>query len=357
MGNQIRAIAVPLLATAAGLLVGMIFILISGADPGEAYEALLNAVAGEPRMVGETLVATIPLIFTGLAISLAFRCGLFNIGVEGQYLLAQVAAAWAGFALTMPEWLNPTIAGLIHPAIAMFFGMVAGGLWATISGVLKAYRGVHEVINSIMLNYVGLFLSTWLLQQSFLKGTGSSGASTPFVKPTAALTQGLIESSNLHAGLWVALGAAVLVWFFLFKTPYGYEIRAVGLSPGAAEYAGISVPRNIILAMGLSGALAGLAGSVQTLGILGKFYEPMGFVGYGFEGIAVALVGRNHPAGVVLAALLFGALGRGGPAMQAATGLPKEVIWIVQGTVIFFVAAEGLWNFLRSQRMKGEAKA
>lgn len=347
-GEIARGLAVPVVATLLGLLVGTLFILLAGADPVTAYQAFGHAVFGEPRMFGETLVSTIPLIFTGLAVALAFRCGLFNIGVEGQYLVGQLAAAWVGYRFVLP--------GVVHPAFAMLAAMAAGAVWAGIAGLLKAYRGVHEVINTIMLNYIGLYFTNWLLMAYLREPSGAAGAATPTVRPTAALAQGLIQGSRLHAGLWIGLVAAAIVWFFLWKTAAGYEIRAVGLSPGAAEYAGINVAGNIVLAMALSGALAGLSGGVQTLAIAGRFYEPSGFAGYGFDGIAVALVGRNHPFGVVLAALLFGALERGGPAMQAIAGVPKAVIYIVQGSVIFFVAAEGLWSFLKNRHTAKEVK-
>jgi len=346
--QAVDSLAIPLLAVIAGLLMGILFILIAGKDPLKAYSAFATAVAGEPRMVGETLVSSIPLVFTGLAVALAFRCGLFNIGIEGQYLVAQITTAWVGVSLSLPGWL--------HPAVALLAGMLAAAAWASIAGLLKAYRGVHEVINTIMLNYTGLWLCNWLLL-TYLRAPSNTGSATYPVKGTALLTQGLIADSRLHAGLWIALGVAFLVWFFLWRTPAGYEIRAVGLSPGAAEYGGINVKANIVLAMALSGALGGLAGGVQTLGVTLRFFEPMGFVGYGFDGIAVALVGRNHPLGVVLAAVLFGALERGGPMMQAAAGVPKAVVWIVQGTVIFFVAAEGLWKFLKQGRIRSEVKA
>ncbi len=352
--EAVEAVSIPVLATIVGMIVGTVFILIAGKSPIQAYTAFAQAVAGSPRAFGETLVSTIPLIFTGLAVSLAFRSGLFNIGVEGQYLVAQIAAVVVGYAVKMPEGLSPGLAGLFHVTLALLAGTAAGAFWASIAGLLKAFRGVHEVINSIMLNYVALFLGSWLLN-AYLKGSSGQGSSQP-VQATAALTQGLIEGSRLHTGLWIALVAAFVVWIILWKTPSGYEIRAVGLSPGAAEYAGISVGRNIVLAMALSGALSGLAGAVQTLGVNRRFFETTAFVGYGFDGIAVALVGRNHPLGVILAALLFGALERGGPQMQAAAGVPKAVIYIVQGTVIFFVAAEGIWRFLRNRKVKTEVK-
>lgn len=342
----LQAVSVPVLATILGLIVGTVFIFVAGKDPVLAYQAFARAVAGSPRGFGETLTSAIPLIFTGLAVSLAFRSGLFNIGVEGQYLVAQIATVVVGYTVSAP--------GFLHPLLALLAGAVVGALWAMITGLLKAYRGVHEVINSIMLNYVALFLCNWLLNAYLRAGSGQ--ASTHPIAATAELAQGLIQGSRLHTGLFIALLAALVVWVLLWKTPAGYEIRAVGLSPGAAEYAGISVPRNIVLAMALSGALAGLAGGVQTLGINRTFFETTAFVGYGFEGIAVALVGRTHPVGVVLAALLFGALERGGPMMQATAGVPKAVIYIVQGTVIFFVAAEGLWRFMRNRKIKTEVK-
>jgi len=344
--GALRAVTVPVLATVAGMLVGTIFILSTGHDPFEAYSAFFEAIAGSPYKFGETLVNTIPLIFTGLAVALAFRCGLFNIGLEGQYLVAALATAWAGSAFEM----HP----LIHAPFAILVGMIAGAFWAAIPGFLKAYRGIHEVINAIMLNYIGWYLTHWLVMGALRDPSGSN--STAAVHASARFAQGMIERSRLHSGLWIALVAAFLVWVFLWKTPAGYEIRAVGFSPGAAEYGGISVKRNIILAMALSGSLTGLAAAVQTLGIAGKFYEPLGFIGFGFDGIAVALVGQNHPLGVVLSALLFGSLERGGAGMNAAADIPKTVIQIVQGTVIFFVAVEGLWRYFRNRRAKKEVK-
>jgi ABC-type uncharacterized transport system permease subunit len=342
--EALAAVAVPIGATLLGLLVGTIFILASGSNPAEAYAALWQSVAGDPSQFGETLVNAIPLILTGLAVALAFRCGLFNIGVEGQYLVALVASAWAGYRFALPH--------VLHITLALLAGAVAGAAWAAIAGLLKAYRDVNEVITTIMLNYIALYFAHWLVMAP-LRDPQALAPATPPILPTAMLAQGLIAESRLHAGLWIALAAALLLWLFLWRTPLGYEIRAVGLSPGAAEYAGISVKRNVLLVMALSGALAGLAGGVQTLGITGRFYEQAGFIGYGFEAIAVALVGRNHPVGTVLSALLFAALDRGGPAMQAMAGVPMTVIAIVQGTVILFVAVEGLWNI----RQKRKARA
>lgn len=347
--GSLEAISTPVLATIVGLLVGMIFIVAAGKDPVLASRAFVKAVAGEPRFFGETLVSTIPLIFAGLAVAFAYRCGLFNIGVEGQYLVAQIATVVVGVYFVPPAGL-----GWLHPILALAAGALAGAFWGGIVGVLKAYRGMHEVINSIMLNYIGLYLADWLLKY-YLRPSNAQASSYDLAE-TSWLAQGLIPGSRLHTGLWIALAAALVCWVVLFKTPLGYEIRAVGQSPGAAEYGGISVAKSLILAMAISGALSGLAGAVQTMGINHRFNETSAFVGYGFDGIAVALVGRLHPAGVVLAALLFGALDRSGPMMQAMADVPKAVIYIVQGTVIFFVAAEGVFKFLKRRKAVKEVK-
>lgn len=339
---------VPVLAVVVGLIVGTIFIAASGASPGEAYVAFFRSVVGippfaEPRFFGETLVQTIPLVFTGLAHALAFRTGLFNIGAEGQYIIGSLVAAIIGYALPLPPG--------IHLVVALAGGFLGGALYAAIPGLLKAYRGVHEVVNSIMLNWVAFYFVNWAV--GLLKDPKStSGSATPMVLETARFAQGLM-GSRLHFGLLWAIGAAIVLYIYLWRTSSGYEIRSVGLSPGAAEYAGINVQWNIVKAMMISGGLAGLAGAVQVLAINFRFYEQIGFTNYGFDGMAVALVGRSHPIGVLLSALLFGALGRGGPAMQAAVGIPKAVIWVVQGVIVFFVACEGIWRFLKRQKQKG----
>ncbi|HLO02868.1 MAG TPA: ABC transporter permease [Symbiobacteriaceae bacterium] len=342
-------ILVPILSVVAGLLIGTIFIAGSGASVSEAYTAFFRSVVGsppfaEPRFFGETLVQTIPLIFTGLAHAIAFRTGLFNIGAEGQYIMGSLAAAILGYAIHLPTGL--------HLVVALAGGALGGALYAAIPGLLKAYRGVHEVVNTIMLNWIAFYFVNWAIH--LLKDPNAkTGSATPVVLETAKFVQGLIPGSRLHYGLLWAIATAIVLYIFLWRTASGYEIRAVGLSPGAAEYAGINVQWNIVKAMMISGALAGLAGAVQTLAINYRFYEQIGFTNYGFDGIAVALVGRSHPIGVLLSALLFGALGRGGPAMQAAAGIPKAVIWVVQGVIVFFVACEGLWRFLKRRKQKG----
>lgn len=341
--DALEGILIPLLAVVLALIVGVFFILWAGKDPIKAYGALWNNTFGSLRNFAETVNDTIPLIFTGLSVAFAFRCGLFNIGGEGQYLVGQMATAFIGYSLT-------GLPSLVHIPLVLLAGALGGALWAAVPGYLKARLGVHEVINTIMMNYVSIFLTHYLLI-NFMKAPGPIPFS-PKIAPSAELPvlfENLLKS-RLHVGIFVALLAAWLIYYLLFKTTVGYEIRAVGLNSTAAEYGGIKVSRNIVLAMVISGALAGLAGAVQVAGIQRRFYDAFGFVGYGFDGIAVALLGRNHPAGVILGAFLFGVLARGSMAMQSVAGVPKSIVWVVQASIIFFIAADGIIRWLIRRR-------
>ncbi|MHB9145374.1 MAG: ABC transporter permease [Symbiobacteriia bacterium] len=341
-----EGVLVPILAVVAALLVGALFIfslhpewsfVLRLQQVGDAYGALWRSTFGSTRSFLATLVEMIPLTFTGLAVALAFRSGLFNIGGEGQYLVGQMATAVVGYSVVgLSPWL--------HIPLVLLAGFAAGGLWAFLPGLLKARFGIHEVINTIMMNYIALYFVHWLLQ-NHLKDPTTLVPRTPVISSSAVLPL-LVPNTRFHLGFLLALLAALAVYYLLWRTTSGYEIRAVGLSPQAAEYAGISVPRNLILAMVLSGALAGLAGAVQVSGVQTAYYDALGFVGYGFNGIAVALLGRNHPFGVVVGALLFGALSRGAVSMQAVANVPKSVIGVVQAAIIFFVAAEAIFRVL-----------
>lgn len=331
-----REIALPPLAVVGALLVGTIFILYVGKDPVKAYGALWRASFGSLANFGEYLVTVTPLIFMGLSVSFAFRAGLFNIGGEGQYLVAQVAAAWVGYSFT-------GLPGMMHGWLVLLAAALAGAVWGVVPGLLKAYRGVHEVINTIMMNYIALFLCNWLVLGP-MRAPGNMPA-TPSI-PAEAMLAHLLPVSRLNTGFLLALAATILTYLLLFRTVWGYEIRAVGHNPLAAAYGGISMTRNTILTMAVAGALAGLAGGVQLAGLTGRFYQTASFAGYGFNGISVALLGKNHPAGALLGALLFGWLERGSSAMQATAGVPKSIVLVVQATVIFFVAAPGMIRWI-----------
>ena len=355
-----RQVAVAVIAVLLGLGVGAILIVISGllgpdhvldlTLPFQAYGAMLEGALGGPKQIANTLNSATPLIFTGLSVAFGFRAGLFNIGANGQFLVGAFCAALFG-----------TIAGIPFP-IAMLLSMAVGALggaaWGFIPGALKAWRGAHEVVTTIMLNYVAYLLLNLLASQVFADPTASFPR-TPDVKPEAMLPI-ILPDTRLHAGIIVALLTALAVWFVLFKTTLGFEIRTVGANASAARYAGIRPAIIIALTMSIAGGLAGLGGSVEILGVT-KNYPAEYIVAFGFDGIAVALLGRAHPAGVVGSALLFGVMRAGAGPMQRATGIPVDIILIVQAMILLFVAAQVIIERLlpkaRARRQGGQPAA
>lgn len=306
---------------------------------------LLRAIA--PLM--ESLRIATPYIFTGLAVALGFRCGLFNIGAEGQYFVGGLASVFVGYAVSGLPWF-------IHLPLAVAAGFLGGAAYAAIAGFLKARTGAHEVINTIMLNYIAFRLADYLLQVGGpMARPGDNRPVSPEVLPTAYLPQFFPDSLSLriNAGLILAVVVVWLVWFLLFKTNLGFEIRTVGANPRAARTAGINVERNFITAMGLSGGLAGLAGAHDILGV--TRYMPNAFsAGYGFDAIALALLGKSHPVGVLLASLLFGMLRAGAQRMQGFAAVPIDIISVLQGLIIVFIAAPELVRMLYRVRGKGK---
>ena len=293
---------------------------------------MLDAV----RPFGESLVISTPYIFAGLAVALGFRGGLFNIGAEGQLFVGGLASAYLGYALTGLPWI-------VHLPLAITGGILAGAIWGAIPGLLKAFTGAHEVINTIMMNYIAFRLTDYLLQGPMARPDGLP--ITPEIEPSAYLPALLPRPVRLHVGFFLALGVAALVYWFLWKTTYGFEIRTVGANPRAARYAGVRVPWTMVLTMGLSGALGGLAGASQILGVDHRMVRAFS-TGYGFDSIALALLGNSHPVGVVLASLLFGFLRGGAARMQSVAGVSAEIIRIVQGMVIVFIAAPSIIRLL-----------
>jgi ABC-type uncharacterized transport system permease subunit len=306
------------------------------------------------RPLTESLRIATPYIFAGLAVALGFRCGLFNIGAEGQYFIGGLASVYVGYSLTGLPWF-------VHLPLALVAGMAGGALWAAIAGFLKAKTGAHEVINTIMLNYIAYRLADYLLQVGGpMARPDDFRPISPEIQPTAYLPQFFPDnpSITINAGLFLALAAVALVYWLLFKTTLGFEIRAVGANPRAARTAGISVTRNFVLAMGLSGALAGMAGAHDILGVL-HYMPNVFFAGYGFDSIALALLGKSHPVGVLVASLLFGFLRAGAQRMQAPPSLvPIDIISVLQGLIIIFIAAPEVVRFiyrLRAPKEVGEA--
>ncbi|MBI4674009.1 MAG: ABC transporter permease [Chloroflexi bacterium] len=291
----------------------------------------------------ESLVAATPYIFTGLAVAVGFKGGLFNIGVEGQLFAGAIASAWVGFNIEGLPWF-------IHLPLALLAGLLAGAVWAGIAGVLKATRGVNEVINTIMLNYIMFLFTDWLLSESGPM-RGSAGAPrTPEIYPSAYLPRVLPDPVRFHWGFFLAVGAVFFVYWFLWKTTVGFEIRTVGASPTAAKYAGIAVGRIFVLTMGLSGSLAGLAGANELLGL--NHYMVAAFSpGYGFDAIALALLGKSNPFGVLASALLFGALRNGATRMQSLASVPVDIISVMQALIIAFIAAPEIVRWIYRLRV------
>jgi simple sugar transport system permease protein len=323
--GALLALAAPVLAIATALAVGAVFILAIGERPLEIYALMARESLGTGYGLGQTLFRTTPLVFTGLAVALGFRAGLFNIGVEGQLYLGGFAAALAG----------ATFAGRPAPLLlplALAAAAAAGAAWGAIPGALKARFGSHEVINTIMLNFVAFALVAYAGRRVFQAATVRTAEIGPgAVIPRLAEWLPALRGSPANLTLALALAVAAATAWLLFRTRAGYALRAVGFNPTAAEYGGISIGRTQLLAMTLSGAVAGLGGVNFVLGY--KHWFEQGFsAGAGFLGIAVALIGRNHPAGVVVAALFFGALSYAGFVIHQR--VPRELVEMLQGLVI-----------------------
>jgi simple sugar transport system permease protein len=328
----------PVLALAWSAVTGAYGALIEGSlgNPAQIVTALQSgdsrAIALAFYPISESLVASTPYIFAGLAVALGFRCGLFNIGAEGQLFIGALTSVFVGYSVT-------GLPAILHIPLALGAGALGGALWGFVPGFLKARVGAHEVINTIMMNYIAFRLSEWLLNGP-MKRPGAVPVS-PFIEASAQLPRFFPDPIRFHLGFFIALGVAVFIWWFLFKSKWGFEIRTVGANPSAARYAGMNIALNIILAMSMSGALAGLAGANEVLGVNYNLANAFSS-GYGFDSIALALLGRSHPFGVVLAALLFGTLRSGGTRMQNVAQIPIDIIIVVQALVIAFIAAPGI---------------
>jgi ABC-type uncharacterized transport system permease subunit len=326
-----RAVVLPAVVFVVAVIVAAVVIALSGSPPLPALAAWWEGAVSAPGALPESLLNTTPLLFTGLAVAVGLLAGQFNIGVEGQLLVGALASAWVGF----------TVSGLpapLHVLLALVVGALAGAIWGWIPGILKAWRGAHEVITTIMMNYIAIYLTQYLVTKVW-KDPNSMSPQTPEALPSAWLPT-LIEGTRLSVGLVIALVTALILWYLLKRTVWGYELRAVGANPEAARAAGIQVSRVIWASMAISGAIGGLAGAVEVLGVHHRYYDQFS-PGYGFDGIAVALLGNNHPLGAVLAGFVFGAMKNGAVYMQSVTvpAVPREITTVVQAVIIFFLAA------------------
>jgi simple sugar transport system permease protein len=323
------------------------------ARPGDFLQALGNAVGGAYgalfqgavydfgadnfaraiRPLTETLTVSVPLIFAGLGLGIGFQAGLFNIGAQGQIILGGIFGGYVGFAMHLPPGL--------HLLLALIGAMLGGAIWASIAGVLKARTGAHEVIVTIMLNNIAIYLIAYVLTLKAFKRPGSTNPISPFIDSSAQYPLLLGSGFRLHAGFLLALAAAVGVWWLMNRSTLGFTFRAVGANPSAARTAGMSVTSTYIWVMAIAGALAGLGGSAQVLGTERVLTAGVA-ASFGFDAITVALLGRSKPLGIVLAGVLFGALRAGGFAMQARTGTPIDVVLVVQSLIVLLIAAPPL---------------
>ena len=340
---------IPLAAIFLGMFLGAVIMLLGSYNPLLAYGSLFQKAFGNLYGIGETIRQITPLIFTGLAVAFAFRTGLFNIGVEGQFIMGSVAAAFVGITLHLPWYLEAPLAVLAAG--------IVGGLWGAIAGALKAWRGVHEVITTIMLNWIALYFANYLVRM-FLLEPGQQRSK--FIDKAASISlpylSDFFQNARIHVGILIALFCAYIFFIILWKTKLGFELRAVGLNPVASEYAGMNVKRSMMLAMLISGVFAGIGGAGETLGVFHYQAISAAMPGYGFLGIAVALIGRNTSIGTILAAVLLGTLTFGSAGMKFGAGVPEDIINIVIALIIFFVAASGIVRYLFTffNRRKGE---
>jgi general nucleoside transport system permease protein len=360
VGARLAALAnslvIPVLALVTALVVGGLVIIFTDPDTleewgsffndpagaleaswtvvSESYRALWRSSLGSSSGLGRTLVEATPLALAGLSVAFAFRAGLFNIGGAGQIVIGATCAGWVGFTWDLPAAL--------HLPLAVLAGFAGGAVWGGIAGVLKARTGAHEVITTIMLNYISYRLLDYALRSDAFQPTGRDDLISKPVADSARLPEITVGEVTVHAGLFLALVAAFCVWWLLERTTIGFHLRSVGANPHAALYAGMSVAAMYVLAMVVAGGLAGLAGTVNILGrpsfsLTGSYYSFLGF-----DAIAVALLGRANPSGVLAAAFLFGVLRSGSTGMQAATSTPVDIIVVIQALIILFVAAPAL---------------
>jgi len=304
-------------------------LILSGVDPATTMEAMIAGSFGSREAILRTLEKTIPLVFSGLAVAWAFKAGLFNIGVQGQFLFGSLAAGIVGFSpIGVPDWC--------HVPAALTAGVVAGACYAAVKGILKAYAGAHEVITGIMLNYIAINLTDYLASGPLRDTTnGNILARTPLILDTAVLP----SIGGIPLGIVLGAICAVVVWVVLRETTLGFEVVTVGLNPEAARYAGIGIGRALFITMAISGMLAGLGGAVETQGVTYRF-QP-GFNGkLGFDGITIALLAKTNPFAVIPAALLVGAMRAGAGQMQFDAGVSPEIIDILLGLILLLAAAD-----------------
>ena len=354
-----------------GFLFGAIILLINGTNPLEAYKVVILGAVGKPQYISWTIIKAVPIILTGISVAFAFRTGLFNIGAEGQYIIGSIGAVLAGYLVKLPP--------IIHPIFCLIVGFVFGAVWGGLVGILKARFNVNEVISSIMLNWIAFYFSNYILSFPFLRKPQSdlsysildsakitvlgkwkaSEAAIKFLSKNPGLKQFL--RPPLNWGILIAIIVAIIIWYILNRTTLGYQLKAVGFNPDAAEYGGINVKRNMATSMIISGAISGLAGAVTVLGVSFNISLMAAQQGYGFDGMAVSLIASNNPLACIPAGLLFAGLQYGGGKLTSALDTPSEVISILIGVIVLFISMPKLLEMIgkffkknKNEKLDGE---
>lgn len=340
-----------LISIVLGLLVGAIALIIAGFNPIEAYSAMIDGVFGKPKFIAWAIIRSTPLILTGLSIAFAFRTGLFNIGAEGQFIVGSLVATMVGAGIQLPA--------IIHVPLTLLAAALAGAAWGGFAGWLKSKFGINEVISTIMLNWLAFYLSNYMIKNTWLARPNSEASVSIHDSASIGISwlNGLVgPATKVNWGIVISIILVLIIAFILFKTTLGFELRGVGYNKYGAEYAGINVNSAILKSMAIAGLLAGIAGAIQVMGVSNNITILAAQEGYGFDGIAVALIANSNPIGVIFSGLLFGGLKYGSTKMQAI-GAPSEVVNIVIGSIVFFIALStvlrNLYIKMRDKKNKG----
>lgn len=336
-----------IIAIVIGFIFGAIFLVAAGVSPAVAYGKLFESVFGKPKNLIWTLMYAAPVMLTGLSVAFSFKTGVFNIGAEGQFIMGTLAATVLGIALDLP-------AG-IHAIVCILGAIVAGFLWAMLVAILKVTKGIHEVLSFIMFNWIAFYFSNFVVGLAAFHSE-SGGQASKEIKDTARIlfSEDFRRVLDCNAASWaivIAIIVAFIVWFIIDKTTLGYNLKAVGCNRNAAEFAGIDANKSVLVSLGISGALAGLGGAVQVLGMGGRLAELAAQEGYGFEGITVALVGSSNPIGCIFSGLFYGAMKFGGSKLTIVKA-PSEIINIIMGCVIIVIAVSNVFKALIKNRRR-----
>lgn len=338
-----------LIAIVIGFVVGAVLLAVIGISPAAAYGRLAEGIFGKPKYIAWSIVYASPLILTGLSVAFSFKTGVFNIGAEGQFVVGSIAAVIVGSCVKLPP--------IIHPIACALAAMLAGALWGSIVALLKVKKGINEVLSYIMFNWIAYYLSNYMVNTEWLHNEGTAEASKDILSTASIVCPdfitGLTECKNTNWGIVIAVVAAVIIWFIISKTTLGFQLRAVGFNKNAAEYGGISSNAAAMKAMAISGAMAGLGGMVQLCGMGSRVSQFSGQEGFGFEGITVALIASSNPIGCVFSGIFYGMMKYGGSKLTLIKA-PSEVIDIIMGVIVIFIAISHVFKYLLNKKKGGK---